>query len=178
MLTHVYDQVCEVLFFVSAISIVDEKPHKDGTQYELDLVPCYSPNGDEGLEECPELHNVPLLYNEIENKYYIADISNAILDGENDGLDVYNYNAYRDKPTIKTQLYEAEYKDDMITSTGATYTEPHSTVSIYQANKETITQEATTIPDLIEILEYAQGLDYTEIVVSGAFTSGGIKRSK
>lgn len=176
MLTHVYDQVCEVLFFVSAITIVDEEPQKDGTQYELDLVPCDSPNGAECLEDCPELHNVPLLYNEIEDKYYIADISNAILEAENNGLDDYNYNAYKGKP-IKTQLYEAEYKDNMITNTGATYTEPHSTVSIYQANKEPLTQEATTITDLIEILEYANTLDFTEIVISGAFTKG-IKRSK
>ena len=177
MITHVYDQVCEVLFFVSAITIVDEKPHKDGTQYELDLVPCYSPNGAECLEDCPELHNVPLLYNEIEDKYYIADISNAILEAENNGLDAYNYSAYKGKPIIETQLHEAEYKDNMITSTGATYTEPHATVSIYQKGKEPLTQEATTIPDLIEILEYAKTLDYTEIVISGAFTKG-IKRSK
>lgn len=176
MLTHVYDQVCEVLFFVSAISIVDEKPRKDGTQYEIDLIPCDSPNGDEGWEECPELHNVPLLYKE--KAYYIADISQAIIEAEENGLEVYNYNAYRDnESTIKTQLYEAEYKDNMVTSIGATYTEPHTSVSIYQHGKEPLTQEATTITDLIEILKYAQTLDYSEVVISGAFTKG-IKRSK
>lgn len=170
MLTHVYDQVCEVQFYVSNITLVDEEPQEDGTQYEIDLIPCYSPNGGECVEECPELHNVPLLYNEIENKYYIADISNAILEAEENGVDVYSYNAYKGKP-IKTQLYQAEYKDGMVTSTGATYTEPHTTVSIYQGSKEPTTKKATTIADLIEILENAQGLDYTEVFVSGVFTS-------
>lgn len=63
-------------------------------------------------------------------------------------------------------------------STGSTYTEPHATVTIYQHGKEPLTQEATTIADLIEILEYANTLDFNEVVISGAFTSRGIKRSK
>mgnify|MGYP004529594611 CR=1 FL=1 len=176
MLTHVYDQVCEVQFYVSNITLVDEEPQENGTQYEIDLIPCYSPNGGECVEECPELHNVPMMYNEKENKYYIADISVAIQEAEDNGLDVYNYNSYNpNNPNVTTQLHQAEYKDGMITSTGATYTEPHTTVSIYQDSKEPTTKEATTIAELIEILEEIQ--DYTEVVVSGAFCKA-IKRSK
>lgn len=179
MLTHVYDQVCEIQFYVANINLVDEKPQEDGTLYEIDLIPCYSPDCDEVWQECPELRHVPMMYNEKENAYYIADISVAIQEAEDNGLDVYDYNTYNpDEPHTTTQLYEAEYSDGMITSVGGTtYTEPHTTVSIYQANKEPTTKEATTIPELIEILENAQGLDYTEVVVSGAFCKA-IKRSK
>lgn len=179
MLTCVYDQVCEIEFYVANINLVDEKPMKDGTQYEIDLVPCYSPDCEECVEECPEIRNVPLVYNEKENTYYIADISAVILEAENNGLDVYDYNSYNpNKPHTTVPLYEANYSDGLLTSTGATNTEPCVTVSIYQADKDVLVQEATTIADLIEILEYANTLDYTEIVVSGAFTSSGIKRSK
>lgn len=72
MLRTVYDQVTETEFFVSNINLVDEKPQEDGTLYTIDLVPCYSPNGDDCWENCPELHNVPMMYNETQDKYYNA----------------------------------------------------------------------------------------------------------
>lgn len=176
MLTHVYDQVTETEFFITKIVLADEEPSKDGdgTSYSIDLT-----SYPDDYSDSVEILNVPLVYNEKEDSYYIADISEALLEAENNSLDVYNYNTYNpNEPNTTTQLYEAEYSDGMITSNGEPYhTEPHTTVSIYQANKEPLTQEATTIPDLIEILEYAQTLDYTEVVVSGAFTKG-IKRSK
>lgn len=110
-----------------------------------------------------------------QDKYYMADISKAILEAENKGLEIIYYNSYNpDEPHTTTQLYEAEYKDGMLTNEGEPYRKDqmhHVSVDIYQNGKEPFTQEATTIPDLVEILEYADTLDYTELVISGVFTS-------
>lgn len=168
MLRTVYDQVTETEFFVSNINLLDEKPVRNGvTTYEVDLVSCMD-------EDDTVLLNVPLTVTEHQDgsyTYAIADISQAIEEVCTTGVDTYNYHN-----EISTQVYDCEYDDVLLTSTGATYTELHTTVSIYQANKEPLTQEATTIPELIEILEEIQD-NYTEVVVSGAFCKA-IKRSK
>ena len=164
MIRTVTDSVTNTEFFVTNISLLDERPLEDGiTTYEVDLV---SSDGD------ITIFNAPLTYED--GNYAIADISQVI-----DMINTYNLDTYDYHIEKQTQVYDCLVSNsgDNIISTGSTYTEPHSTVSIYQANKEPLTQEATTIPDLIEILEYAQTLDYTEIVISGAFTKG-IKRSK
>ena len=162
MLRTVTDSVTNTEFFVTNINLLDERPLEDSvTTYEVDLV---------SIDEDITLLNVPMTYED--GTYAIADISQAIDMMNTYSLDTYDYHTEK-----RTEVYECVSNADSILSTGATYTEPHTSVSIYQANKEPITQEATTIADLIEILEYAQTLDYSEVVVSGAFTKG-IKRSK
>lgn len=166
MLRTVQDSVTNTDLFVSKINLLDEKPVVDGvTTYEVDLV---STEGD------ITLYNVPLTYDNCNGNYAIADISQAI-----DMMNTYEIDNYDYHTEKETQLYDCLLSTtcDTILSTGATRTEPCVTVSIYQADKDVLTQEATTILDLIEILEYANTLDYTEIVISGAFTSR-IKRSK
>lgn len=166
MITHVYDNANAISYQVTGIAMVDECFTEEGTSYTLDLV---SEDGE------ITLYNVPLCLEIVEGvyKYYMADISTALEGGKT----TYDYNTEN-----YSRLYEcgsggAFDGEHTLTSYGATYTEPKAAVSIYQHGKEPLTQEATTIPDLIEILEYAQTLDYTEIVISGAFTKG-IKRSK
>lgn len=163
MITNVYDNTNNIDYQVRKITMVDDTFMCDGTSYTLDL---------ESTDGELTLFNVPVCVEVNSNqvyKYYMADISSAVEDGKT----THDY-----KTDEYTRLYECgSFGERSLTSYGSTYTEPHSTVSIYQVNKEPLTQEATTIPDLIEILEYAQTLDYTEVVVSGTFTKG-IKRSK
>lgn len=163
MITHIYDNANAISYQVTTIAMVDECFTEEGTSYTLDLV---SEDGE------ITLYNVPLCLEVCADqvyKYYMADISTALEGGKT----TYDY-----KANEYTRLYECgSFGEHSLTSYGSTYSEPHTTVSIYQHDKEPLTQEATTIPDLIEILEYAQTLDYTEVVVSGAFTKG-IKRSK
>lgn len=162
MITHVYDNANAISYQVTTIAMVDECFTEEGTSYTLDLV---SSDGE------ITLYNVPLsieVSSEGVYKYYMADISTAIEEGKT----TYDYNTEN-----YSRLYEcgsggAFDGEHTLTSYGATYTEPKTAVSIYQHGKEPLTQEATTIPDLIEILEYAQTLDYTEVVISGAFTKG------
>ena len=162
MIRTVTDSVTNTEFFVTNINLLDERPLEDGvTTYEVDLV---SSDGD------ITLLNVPLTYED--GAYALADISKAIDMMNTYSLDTYDYHS--EKRTIVYDCLLSNSGDNLL-STGATYTEPHTAVSIYQANKEPLTQEATTIPDLIEILEYAQTLDYTEVVISGAFTKGNKK---
>lgn len=163
MITHVYDNENAISYQVTTIAMADECFTEEGTSYTLDLA---SEDGE------ITLYNVPLEVEVCEGvyKYYMADISTALEGGKT----TYDYNTEN-----YSRLYECgnfgEYNNDghTLTSYGATYTEPKTAVSIYQHGKEPLTQEATTIPDLIELLEYAQTLEYTEVVVSGAFT--GIK---
>lgn len=161
MLRTVYDQVTETEFFVSNINLVDEEPVRYGTTtYEIDLV---SYNDD------TTLFNVPLTVTEDEDgnyTYAMPDISEIIDLMITIDKDTYDYHGEK-----RSHLYDCKYSDGVLTSTGAFHSEPHTMVSIYQDGKEPLTQEATTIPDLIEILEYAQKLDYTEVFVSGVFTS-------
>lgn len=153
MLTHVYDKVAEIMYYVTNINLVDEKYQVDGTTlYELDLV---------SVDDADIAYfNVPFTVTEEDDSYTyaIADISN-----------------YHNEKN--TQLYDCEYRDNVIFSYPEINTEPHTTVSIYQSGKELTTKEATTIAELIEILEETQNINYTEVVVSGAFCKA-IKRSK
>ena len=164
MITNVYDNTNNIDYQVKTISMVDDTFMCDGTSYIVDL---------ESTDGELTLFNVPLCV-EVSNdgvyKYHLADISSALEGGKT----TYDY-----KADDYTRLYECgSFGEHSLTSYGSTYSEPHATVSIYQHGKEPLTQEATTIADLIEILEYANTLDFNEVVISGAFTSRGIKRSK
>lgn len=157
MITHVYSQAMGVWFFVSCINLIDERPQKGGTTtYEVDLV----------SEQEPEitLFNVPLTVTEYGSActYAMPDIS-AVLEDTN----TYNYHDEK-----KTQLYDCEYSPHkgVLFLTEATLTEAHATVSIYQPNEEHTTKGITTISELIDTLEQAQSMPYTEVVVSGTFT--------
>lgn len=153
MLTHVYDKITETMYYVTNINLIDEEYQVDGTTlYELDLV---------SVDDADIAYfNVPCTITEKDGSYTyaIADISN-----------------YHNEKEIR--LYDCEYRDNTLIFSYPDTQEPHTTVSIYQANKEPTTKEATTIPELIEILEEIQNINYTEVVVSGAFCKA-IKRSK
>ena len=156
MLTHVYDKVTETMYYVTNINLIDEEYQVDGTTlYELDLV---------SVDDADIAYfNVPCTITEKDGSYTyaIADISN-----------------YRNEKEIR--LYDCEYRDNVIFSYPDTQSKemPNNvTISIYQSGKEHTTKEATTIPELIEILEETQSIDYTEVVISGAFCKA-IKRSK
>lgn len=155
MLTHVYDKVTETMYYVTNINLIDEEYQPGGTTlYELDLV---------SVDDADIAYfNVPFTVTEEDGSYTyaIADISN-----------------YHNEKAIK--LYDCEYRDNvLIFSYPDTKELPNSTtVSIYQSGKEHTTKEATTIAELIEILEETQSIDYTEVVISGAFCKA-IKRSK
>lgn len=153
MLTHVYDKVTKTMYYVTNINLLDEEYQVDGTTlYELDLV---------SVDDADIAYfNVPFTITETKKNsnyiYAIADISN-----------------YCNEKEIR--LYDCEYRDNvLIFSYPDTKELPNSTtVSIYQSGKEPTTKEATTIAELIEILEE----NYTEVVISGAFCKA-IKRSK
>lgn len=153
MLTHVYDKVTETMYYVTTINLIDEEYQQGGTTlYELDLI---------SVDDADIAYfNVPFTVTEEDGNYTyaIADISN-----------------YHNEKEIR--LYDCEYRDNTLIFSYPDTQEPHTTVSIsiYQANKEPTTKEATTIPELIEILEEIQ--DYTEVAISGAFCKA-IKRSK
>lgn len=153
MLTHVYDKVTETMYYVANINLVDEKYQVDGTTlYELDLV---------SVDDADIAYfNVPFTVTEEDGgyTYAIADISN-----------------YHNEKNI--QLYDCKYCGNVIFSYPEINTEPHTTVSIYQSGKEPTTKDATTIAELIEILEETQSIEYTEVVISGVFCKA-IKRSK
>lgn len=157
MLTHVYDKVTETMYYVTTINLIDEEYQQGGTTlYELDLI---------SVDDADIAYfNVPFTITETEEDggytYAIADISN-----------------YHNEKEIR--LYDCEYRDNtLIFSYPDTQELPNSTtVSIYQGSKEPTTKEATTIAELIEILEEIQSIDYTEVVISGAFCKT-IKRSK
>ena len=157
MLTHVYDKVTETMYYVTNINLIDEEYQQGGTTlYELDLI---------SVDDADIAYfNVPFTITETEEDgsytYAIADISN-----------------YHNEKEIR--LYDCEYRDNVLIFS---YPDKQSkempnnvTISIYQSGKEPTTKEATTIAELIEILEEIQ--DYNEVVVSGAFCKA-IKRSK
>lgn len=169
MLTHVYDKVTETMFFITVIQLIEESIDENATNlYNMDLVSC---DGE------MTIYNVPATITMEDGTvtgYAIADISNVIADLTDVGKTTYNYHSKKN-----TQLYDCECGDGVLINYPEINIEPHTTVSIYQANKEPTTKEATTIPDLIEILEETQSIDYNEVVVSGVFTSSSkIKRSK
>lgn len=156
MLTHVYDKVTETMYYVTNINLIDEEYQVDGTTlYELDLV---------SVDDADIAYfNVPCTITEKDGSYTyaIADISK-----------------YRNEKEIK--LYDCEYRDNTLIfsypDTQSKEMQNNVTISIYQSGKEHTTKEATTIAELIEILEEIQD-NYTEVVVSGAFCKA-IKRSK
>lgn len=166
MLTHVYDKVTETMFFITAIQLIEESIDENDTNlYNMDLVSC---DGE------MTIYNVPAtitMENGTVTGYAMADISNVIagLTGEDK---TYDYHSEKN-----TQLYDCTCANGVLTNSPEINTEPHTTVSIYQGSKEPTTKEATTIPELIEILEETQSIDYTEVVISGAFCKA-IKRSK
>lgn len=149
MLTHVYDKVTETMYYVTNINLIDEEYQVDGTTlYELDLV---------SVDDADIAYfNVPFTVTETEidgsYTYAIADISK-----------------YRNEKN--TPLYDCEYRDNVLIFSYPDTKEPpnSTTVSIYQSGKEPTIKEATTIPELIEILKDTKNMNYTEVVVSGAF---------
>ena len=157
MLTHVYDKVTETMYYVTNINLIDEEYQVDGTTlYELDLV---------SVDDADIAYfNVPCTITEEDGSYTyaIADISK-----------------YRNEKEIK--LYDCKYRDNVLIfsypDTQSKELPNSTTVSIYQDSKEPTTKEATTIAELIEILEETQNINYTEVVISGAFCKA-IKRSK
>lgn len=165
MLTHVYDKVTETMFFITVIQLIEESIDEDGTNlYNMDLVSC---DGE------MTIYNVPATITMEDGTvtgYAIADISNVITDLTDVGKTTYNYHSKKN-----TQLYDCKCDDGVLINYPEINTEPHTTVSIYQGSKEPTTKEATTIAELIEILEEIQ--DYTEVAISGAFCKA-IKRSK
>lgn len=171
MLTHVYDQVTETMFIVARVTLEDDEYNLDGTMYSLDLI-----SQEKNIEDTLFLDNVPMMYNEEENSYYLADISTVITDLTDTEKTSYDYNNTQDNKDMNIPVFEADYnKGGLLTNYPEINTEPHTTVSIYQSGKEPTIKEATTIPELIEILEDTKNMDYTEVVVSGAFTNNIIK---